>query len=122
MSDITTVLAGGQMTAADLLPGAGNGQGGGQNVALFNHNSGIFGASGNPNASAGHRVVHVQPGHDVPVVEPAGDVDLAVEDGNASRRVRGRRASACPRRRCSWPGRDVDLGRVGARQEMSPPM
>jgi len=53
MSDVTSVLAGAQMTAADLLPGAGNGQGGGQNVALFNHNSGIFGASGNPDASAG---------------------------------------------------------------------
>jgi bacteriocin-like protein len=26
---------------------------GGQNVALFNHNSGVFGASGNPNSSAG---------------------------------------------------------------------
>jgi hypothetical protein len=29
------------------------GGGGGQTVALFNHNSGVFGASGNPNASAG---------------------------------------------------------------------
>jgi hypothetical protein len=29
------------------------GQAAGQTVALFNHNSGIFGASGNPNSSAG---------------------------------------------------------------------
>jgi hypothetical protein len=30
-----------------------SGGGGGQNIALFNHNSGVFGASGNPNSSAG---------------------------------------------------------------------
>jgi hypothetical protein len=30
-----------------------SGGGGGQNVAQTNHNSGIMGASGNPNASAG---------------------------------------------------------------------
>ncbi len=30
-----------------------SGGGGGQNVAQTNHNSGPFGASGNPNASAG---------------------------------------------------------------------
>jgi hypothetical protein len=30
-----------------------SGGGGGQTVALFNNNSGIFGASGNPNSSAG---------------------------------------------------------------------
>lgn len=40
------------LTDAEIDVVAG-GQASGTTVALFNHNSGIFGASGNPNASAG---------------------------------------------------------------------